>query len=177
MKLCLLSATLFFFLFLVFFARRFPTYNWFFAAWLLLGIASECSFALLLAFDLRPVPYGAGLCARIPGLAIQVAGWLLIGLAALAAARRQDAVNQTILSGLGALILLQLVAMAAARVPVGPPNLRALASNLAGLLPTVYMLAAFSGARLDSLPLLTADCRLKIADWRAAVGFARALLG
>lgn len=113
----------------------------------------------------------------VPDLPLDILGWLLIGVALLWAIRAQDAVNETILTGLGAVVVLQLVGIVAARWHGVSEPVRTLASNLAGLAPTLYMLARFSGARLDRLPILAsriADFRFQIQN---AFGHARSLLG
>ena len=172
MKLWLVSGTVLFFLFLVFFSRQFARYNWFFSAWLFSGVALQVVFAVAFALGVRP---------RVPELPLDIAGWILIALAMLSAHRRPDAVNQIILSGLAATSLLQIVALTAGGWQTLPAPARSLVSNLAGLIPTLYMLARFSTVYCDRLPLWVQriqDSGFRIqasAAARAAVGLARSV--
>jgi 4-amino-4-deoxy-L-arabinose transferase-like glycosyltransferase len=173
MKLYLLSATVLFFLFLVFFARRLPAQNPWFAAWLAGGVILQIYFAVLLAFDWR----ARALPPQLE-LILDIAGWLLIGAALLHSTRSSTAANDVILSGLAALVLLEVVALGLVYIHQAQ-GLRSLISNLAGIVPTAYMLIRFSGARLDRLPVWTAEILRSAQNdrIRAALGHARALLG
>jgi len=167
MKLWIASASVFFFLFLIFFSRRLPTQNYWFAAWLFTGVAAQTFFAIVMALNLR---------LGWLDTAIGALGWLLIGAALLHAHRAPGAANEIIFSGLGALVILQIVAIAATRTSAAPAIVTILASNLAGIVPAGWMLARFVWTWSDPLALLAKQvsgvgCR--VSD---AVGWARAML-
>jgi len=167
MKLWIASSTLAFFVFIVFFARQFPKYNWLFAAWLLVNVAAQLAFALLAALDATK---------NIPDLVVDSIGWGLLGVALIAASRRADAVNEIIFTAFIGQIVLHAVSLALIYVYRAPAPARTLISNVACFAPLGYMLVRFSTVHSDWLRSVAG-----VRDWglgvRAAMGFARAILG
>lgn len=168
MKLYLAASTIFFFLFVVFFVRRLPGQNPWFAAWLLAGVTAQIYFAVILAFNVR----GISPTPRVD-LAIQILGWCLIAAAMLRAHRSASSANQIIFTGLAGLLVLQSLAIALAAWHGVPHALRALVSNIAVLAPTLWMLGRFLWTWPEALPLWAANSRLQIEE---AFGFARGLI-
>ncbi len=172
MKLYILSAAILFFLFLTYFCRQFPKYNRWFAAYLLFTVGLQLLFATGIA---------AGFMGEIPVWMFAVPGWVLIGLAAVTAFRAQDAVNGIISDGLGAVIMLNLVGALMIVLGDAPGTMRATLSNIAGVVPTGYMLVRFSFVMSDGLPLWVSqmfDSRFHIPEAAsAAVSVARSILG
>ena len=170
MKLWILYAIIFFSLALVFFHRQFHPRNQMFAAWLVAGVAAQVFFSFSLA---------AG--RRWPTIEILIAvlGWVLLAASTLVAYRASDSINRIIFLGLAANILLHLPAALGWIDPRIPQEIKRWTSNLGGIVPALFMLAAFSGARLDRLPVWTAEILRSAQNdrIRAALGHARALLG
>jgi hypothetical protein len=168
MKLWIASSTLAFLVFLVFFSRQFPRYNWLFASWLLLNVAMQGTYCVFAAM---------GRTKSIPDLPIDMIGWGLLGMAILKAYRSSDAVNEVILYGLLAQVFLHAFSVAALQYHPQEGTVRVLASNLACFSPLAYMLVRFTFVYSDKLPLIA---KLRDFAWgvRAsdALGFARALL-
>ena len=168
MRLWIASSTLAFLVFLVFFARQFPRYNWLFAAWLLLNVAMQGAFAIFAAFNQTK---------HIPDVPITIIGWTLLTLALLKAHRSPDAVNEVIFSGLVAQIFLQGVSVSALHFYRQDGPARIIASNLACFSPLAYMLVRFTFVYSDSLPLIA---RIRDSEFgiRAseAFGYARSIL-
>ena len=168
MKLWILSSTLAFLVFMVFFARQFPRYNWLFASWLLLNIAMQGTFAVFAAL---------GKTKSIPDVPIDLIGWTLLALAIIKAYRSSDAVNEVILCGLLAQVFLHAFSVTALYFHPQEGPAQVLASNLACFSPLAYMLVRFAFVYSDKLPLIA-----RLRDWgwgdRAseALGYARVLL-
>jgi hypothetical protein len=173
-KLWILSASIVFFLFLVFFSRQFPKYNPWFSAYLVFTVTLQLVFAIAL---------GAGIMRRIPLGIFDIAGWLLIGAAMVTAWRAQDAVNGIIQDGLALVIVLNLLAVSLIIWKANPPAalLRTLASNLACVVPTGYMLVRFSFIDSDWLAVWARqiqNSRFNIQEaTAAAANLARPWLG
>jgi hypothetical protein len=161
------SAALFTTLAIVFFSRSFHTKNWAFSSWLIFGSVLNLLFAFAVAakFSLARIdPWLGPAC------------WIFTGLAlGVAVLRRGEPVNGIIIWGLVANIGLHLF-LALNLIPSRDKSLYWLVSNLAGLGPTVYMLAAFAWLHNDLLPLWLHDNASLFAATRAALGFARAML-
>jgi hypothetical protein len=167
-KIYILSAAILFFLFLTFFCRQFPKYNRWFAAYLIFTVALQVLFAAGVA---------GGFMARIPMNPLDVVGLLLIGVAAITAARAQDAVNGIIQDGLVAILVLNLISIAAIWWH-GSPELRTMLINFSCCAPTGYMLVRFTFAMSDGLPLwVQTILNSKINIQEAAGMAARAILG
>jgi len=168
MTLWIIASTLLFLVFIVFFGRQFPRYNWVFAAWLLLGILLQIGFAVLASLKLTE---------HIPELPLAVVGFILVGLAALKAHRSQDAVNEVIFSGLLAVIFLQCVSAAVVYFYHKDSQTGVLAENLAFFAPLGYMLVRFTFVYSDKLPLI-AGLRDSVFGQRIteALGYARSIL-
>jgi hypothetical protein len=168
MKLWIASSSVAFLLFVIFFARQFPKYNWLFASWLLLNVALQGTFALFAA---------AGKTRSIPDIPIDFIGWMLIGLAMIKAYRSTDAVNEIILYGLIAQVFLHAFSMSALHFYQPDNGARVLASNLACFSPLAYMLVRFTFVYSDRLPLIS-----RLRDLGSAtkvpevLGYARALV-
>jgi hypothetical protein len=169
-KLWILSASILFFLFLTFFARQFPKYNGWFSAYLLFSVGLQILFSISLA---------AGFTRRIPMTVLDVVGWGLILMAALAAVRAQDAVNEVIQNGLGMVIIFNLLALAAIWFHQAPASMRVWTSNVACFVPSGYMLVRFSFVMSDGLPLWVRqilNSRFNVQEVAgAAVGVARSM--
>lgn len=168
LTLWIIASTLLFLVFIVFFGRQFPRYNWLFASWLLLGILLQTAFAVLAALNLTE---------HIPDLPLAVVGYILMGLAVLKAHRSQDAVNEVVFSGLLALIFLTGVSMAAVYLYDQDSQTAVLAQNLAFFAPLGYMLVRFTFVYSDRLPLI-AGLRDSVFGQRIseALGYARSIL-
>ncbi len=168
MKLWIASSTLAFLVFLVFFSRQFPRYNWLFASWLLLNVAMQGTFGVFAA---------VGRTRSIPDIPIDLIGWVLLGLAILKAYRSSDAVNEVILYGLLAQVFLHAFSVAALQFHPQEGSVRILASNLACFSPLAYMLVRFTFVYSDKLPLI-AKLREMACGMRAigAHGFASGFL-
>jgi hypothetical protein len=143
-KLWILSASILFFLFLTFFARQFPKYNGWFSAYLIFSVGLQILFSISLA---------AGFTRRIPMTVLDVVGWGLILMAALAAGRAHDAVNEVIQNGLGMMVIFNLLALGAIWFHQAPASMRVWTSNIACFVPSGYMLVRFSFVMSDGLPL------------------------
>ena len=170
MKLWVLSAAILFFLFLTFFCRQFPRYNRWFAAYLLFTVGLQILFSISIS---------AGVLARIPMTVFDVAGWLLVGAAAVTAVRAQDAVNGIIQDGLGLIVILNLVSLGLIWWH-GTTGMRSMLSNISCCAPTGYMLVRFTFAMSDGLPLwvqgLIQNSRFNIQEAAGvAAGAARTL--
>jgi hypothetical protein len=168
MKLWIASSSLAFLLFVVFFARQFPRYNWLFASWLLFNVAMQGAFAILVA---------TGKTKSIPDIPVTVLGWTLIGLALLKAYRASDAVNAVICAGLIAQVFLHAFSVVLVYFYKLDGSRWVLASNLACFSPLAYMLVRFTFVYSDKLPLLTRIRELGFGARAAEMfGYARALV-
>jgi hypothetical protein len=142
--------------------------NSIFTAWLLASVSMQLIAAWGLALH-RPWWF------RLLGTASGVAtAALAAGAVGLAVARWQCPINRVVLLGLGGMLVLQF----GSRLLADPGAIR-WTRNLGFFGPGLYMLICFSGLRLDRLPLWAADILRATQDcrWRAAAGWARALLG
>ena len=166
--LWIIASTLLFLVFIVFFGRQFPRYNWLFASWLLFGILLQSAFAVLAAIELTE---------HIPDFPLAIGGYILVGLAILKAHRSQDAVNEIIFSGLLALLFLHGVSIAAGFFYDEDSQTAVWAQNLAFFAPLGYMLIRFTFVYSDKLPLI-AGVRDSLFAQRisAALGYARSIL-
>ena len=168
MTLWIVASTLLFLVFIVFFGRQFPRYNWLFASWLLLGILLQSAFAVLASLKLTE---------HIPQLPLGIVGWIFVGLALLKAHRSQDAVNEVIFSGLLALTFLHGVSIATFYFYHQNSQAAALAQNFAFFAPLGYMLVRFTFVYSDKLPLI-AGLRDSVFGQRIseALGYVRSIL-
>lgn len=162
-------ASVLFLLSLVWLDQGFHKKNVLFSVWLLGGVSMQLIAAWALALH-RPSWFAD--VGRASGLA---AAALAVAAIALAAMHWSCPVNRVVLLGLGGMLALQF----GSELLTGAASARAWIRNVGFFGPSLYMLISFSGARLDRLPVwagrifhLTQDGR-----WRAASGWARALLG
>lgn len=92
--------------------------------------------------------------------------WMCAAVLFFAMTRWRDPINQTILRGLGAMLILNLLARHLGGELA--PALRVTLRNVAFFGPTMWMLMVFSGARIDRLPLWAG---IRSPDLTGGLGF------
>lgn len=165
MKLWIISSTLSFLVFVVFFARKFPSQNLWFASVLGFNVAVQVVFSIYLAL---------GRTKDIPDWPIAVTAWGLILAALVKAWLTRGAVNEIIFQGLAAHVALNLLLAAVIWFYGRDFAVRVIVSNLAALAPFGYMLVRFTFVESDWLRIAAGS---PVSGAREILGWARVMLG